>query len=80
MKTAPRLALAATLVLASAGLADAMPATPLGSSSGSLLQNVDVTVTKTVRRGPLGGRIVNRQIVRRGPFGGRSVTVTKTVR
>ena len=80
MKILPRFTLAAAVVLASAGLAEAMPAASLGAQDGSFVRNVAVTVTKTVRRGPFGGQTVTRRVVRRGPFGGRSVTVTKTVR
>ena len=79
MNNLPRVALAAALVLASSGFAGAMPLAP-SRAPGSLVRNVDATITKTVRTGPLGGRIVTKRVVRRGPLGGRSVTVTKTVR
>ena len=70
---------AATLAgLCLVGSAEAMPVAPAGVAQAPIV-DVAVVVTKTVRRGPFGGRVVTRRVVRR-PMMGRTVTTTRVVR
>ena len=71
-------AAAAVLGLCLAGSAEAMPVAPAGISQAPVI-DVAVVVTKTVRRGPFGGRRVMNRVIRRGPMG-RTVTTTRMVR
>ena len=78
MKIIATLAAATILGLGFAGAAEAMPVGPAGIAQAPVI-DVAVVVTKTVRRGPFGGRRVVKRIVRRGPMG-RTVTTTRVVR
>ena len=78
MKIIATLAVAAVAGLGLAGTAEAMPVAPAGVAQAPIV-DVAVVVTKTVRRGPFGGRVVTRRIVRR-PMMGRTVTTTRVVR
>lgn len=78
MKIVATLAATAVLALGLAGTAEAMPVAPAGIAQAPVI-DVAVMVTKTVRRGPFGGRRVVKRVVRRGPMG-RTVTTTRTVR
>ncbi len=78
MKTIATLAAAALAGLCLVGTAEAMPVGPAGVAPAPVV-DVAVVVTKTVRRGPFGGRIVTRRVVRR-PMMGRTVTTTRVVR
>lgn len=78
MKIIATLAAAAVAGLCLAGTAEAMPVAPAGAAQAPVI-DVAVVVTKTVRRGPFGGRMVTKRIVRR-PMMGRTVTTTRVVR
>ena len=78
MKTIATLAAAAIAGLCLVGTAEAMPVGPAGIAQAPVI-DAAVVVTKTVRRGPFGGRRVVKRIVRRGPMG-RTVTTTRVVR
>ena len=70
---------AATLAgLCLVGSAEALPVAPAGVAQAPVV-DVAVVVTKTVRRGPFGGRVVTRRVMRR-PMMGRTVTTTRVVR
>lgn len=79
MKTILPLAAAFAAGIGLAGAAQAMPLAPAGASAAPIV-NVDTVVTRTVRRGPLGGRVVTRRVVRRPAPMGTTVTTTRTVR
>lgn len=78
MKTFAFLAAAGAAGLCLAGTAQAMPLAPAGTSMAPIVR-VDTVVTKTVRRGPLGGRIVTKRVVHRPAPMGTTVTTTRTV-
>lgn len=78
MKFVATLAFAGLVGLSLAGTAEAMPVAPAGAAQAPIV-DVAVVVTKTVRRGPFGGRVVTKRIVRR-PMMGRTVTTTRVVR
>lgn len=78
MKIVATLALAGLAGLFIAGTAEAMPVAPAGATRAPIADTA-VVITKTVRRGPFGGRRVVKRVVRRGPMG-RTVTTTRTVR
>lgn len=78
MKIVATLAFAGLAGLFLAGAADAMPVAPAGAVQAPIV-DVAVVITKTVRRGPFGGRRVVKRVVRRGPMG-RTVTTTRVVR
>ena len=78
MKIVATLAFAGLAGLFLAGTAEAMPVAPAGAVQAPIV-DAAVVITKTVRRGPFGGRRVVKRVVRRGPMG-RTVTTTRTVR
>lgn len=78
MKTVTTIAAAALLGFCFAGAAEAMPVGPAGIAQAPVV-DAAVVVTKTVRRGPFGGRTVVKKVMRGGPMG-RTVTTTRTVR
>ena len=69
---------AATLGFCLVGTAEAMPVAPAGVARAPVV-DAAVVITKTVRRGPFGGRRVVQRVVRRRPMG-RTVTTTRVVR
>ena len=77
MKIIATFAAAAVAGLCLVGTAEAMPIAPAGISKAPIV-DAAVVVTKTVRRGPFGGRVVTRRVVRR-PMMGRTVTTTRVV-
>ncbi len=83
MKIIATIAAATLAGLTLVGTAEAMPVGPAGASQAPIV-DAAVVVTKTVRRGPFGGRVVTRRVVRRPmmrrPMMGRTVTTTHTVR
>ena len=78
MKIIATLAAATILGLGFAGAAEAMPVGPAGIAQAPVI-DAAVVVTKTVRRGPFGGRTVVKKVMRGGPMG-RTDTTTRTVR
>lgn len=78
MKTVATLFAAGLAGLFLATGAEAMPVASVAAAAAPVV-DVAVVVTKTVRRGPFGGRRVVRRVVRRGPFGRTVVTTTRRV-
>lgn len=81
MKFVATLALAGLAGLCLVGTAEALPLAPaaLVAAPQTPVVEAAMVVTKTVRRGRFGRRVVTKRVVRRGPMG-RSVTTTRTVR
>ena len=77
MKIVATLASAGLAGLLLVGNAEAMPVAPARIAQAPVV-DVAVVITRTVRRGPFGGRRVVTRVVRRGPMG-RAVT-TRVVR